>query len=77
METRSLNIPGRHGPDTAGQPIYESVADGSGLAYPVAMVRFWLQHKLYRQIARRPSHWSNWRLFLAAAGIGALIDLSR
>ncbi|MCX4760052.1 spirocyclase AveC family protein [Streptomyces sp. NBC_01275] len=75
VETWGPYIPGWHGPDTAGQPIYESVAGGSGLAYPIVMVWFWLQYKVYRQIARRRPHWSSWRLFLTAAGIGALIDL--
>ncbi|MFC4506050.1 MULTISPECIES: spirocyclase AveC family protein [Streptomyces] len=58
-----------------GAPSYESAAGGSGLAYPIVMLWFWLQYVLYRQIARRRPHWSNWRLFLAAAGIGALIDV--
>lgn len=75
VETWGPYIPGWHGPDMDGAPIYESVAGGSGLAYPIVMVWFWLQYKLYRQIARRRPHWSNWRLFLTAAGIGTLIDL--
>lgn len=56
-------IPGWHGPDTGGQQIYESLAGGSGLACPIVMVWYWLQHKIYQQIAR-PPHWSKWRLFL-------------
>lgn len=75
LETWGPYIPGWHGPETGGEPIYESVAGGSGLAYPIVMVWFWLQYKLYQQIALRRPHWGNWRLFLTAAGIGTLIDL--
>lgn len=46
VETWGPYIPGWHGPDTGGQPIYESVAGGSGLAYPIVMVWFWLQYRL-------------------------------
>ncbi|MFD4737593.1 spirocyclase AveC family protein [Streptomyces virginiae] len=75
VETWGPFIPGWHGPDTGGRQIYESVAGGSGLAYPIVMVWFWLQYKIYRQIARRRPHWSNGRLFLTATAIGIVIDL--